>query len=113
MEQATNGLSIRYQAVINLDRGIRFHHVYSNVPVFEQVKRFLTRPQHQQHTATQYDRFTAIVDQLFDVCRLDSWHMVCVRFAPVPLPTAARPELEVLTSTDTIDFYMPPSELGY
>ena len=97
MEQASHSLSARDQAVINLGRRLRLCDVHWNLPLFKQVKRLLTRAQHQQHPPTQNNRLTTVVEQFLNVRRLNSGHMMCVGFPPVPFPTATRPKLEILT----------------
>ncbi len=72
MEQATHSLSTRDQAVINFGRRLRLCDLHWNMPLFKQIKRLLTRAQHQQHSPTQNNRLTTVVEQFLNVRRLNS-----------------------------------------
>src|ERR1043166_1631072 len=110
MEQAADELA-RREPIVELDRGAGLLDVDRDAALLEQAKGLWARPKHQLHPSREHDHPTPVVDELFDVGRLDAWHVAGAGLVPIPGAAAAGVELEVLSCSNAFDLDAPPCDV--
>ncbi len=86
-------------------------HVDRDTSLFQHMQRFRAHLKSLVHAFRQDYYGRTVLDELFDIRRLNAWDVICSRLAPVPLSSAAGIELRVLEGLLEIDLQSSPREV--
>src|SRR5262249_42948458 len=111
VEKPADWLSSRGKVVIYPRRLLRLRDMRLNATRLEMLERLEARLEHEAHAASEDNGSGAVLKQLLDVGHLDARHVMRSGLSPVPRTAAARPELQVVSSRQTVCFDLSPDEM--
>lgn len=109
VQQSRDSPAVRCEVVVLLDRCPGLFVYDLELAVTEDPEGLWTGLQAELASPAQDDDLRLVLEQLVDICRLDSGVMLGAGLPPVPGSAAAGPELRVAQAPEPLDLDVPPA----